>query len=59
MTNGIVENTVFGGGNAAVVEGDTKVTILDGTIGGNVYGGGNQGDVTGKTKVQIGKQPTP
>jgi hypothetical protein len=59
MTKGIVENTLFGGGNAANVEGSTSVTILDGTIGGNVYGGGNQGDVTGKTKVQIGEQPTP
>lgn len=53
--------TVFGGGNAAKVIGDTNVNIgtADDIIGvdirGNVYGGGNQADVTGKTNVTIGK----
>lgn len=52
--------TVFGGGNAAKVIGDTNVNIgtADDIIGvdirGNVYGGGNQADVTGKTNVTIG-----
>ena len=65
--------TVFGGGNAANVEGGTNVNIGTKTditrtngeelpvqgvnIKGNVYGGGNQADVTGKTKVQIGSEP--
>lgn len=53
--------TVFGGGNAAKVIGDTNVNIgtADDIIGvdirGNIYGGGNQADVTGKTNVTIGK----
>lgn len=52
---------VFGGGNAAKVDGDTQVLIgTDGkgvNISGNVYGGGNAADVTGKTNVQIGPEP--
>ena len=53
--------TVFGGGNAAKVIGDTNVNIgtADDIIGvdirENVYGGGNKADVTGKTNVTIGK----
>ena len=51
--------TVFGGGNAAPVIGNTQVNIGTTTgkadIRGNVYGGGNQADVTGKTNVVIGK----
>jgi len=60
--------TIFGGGNAADVVGNTYVKIIDeydGTpntddhqdiyITGNVYGGGSAANVTGKTNVQIGK----
>ena len=63
--------TVFGGGNAANVEGNTSVNIGTKTdikringeelpvqganIKGNVYGGGNAADVTGKTNVTVGK----
>lgn len=51
--------TVFGGGNAAAVIGDTQVNIgteasKSADIRGNVYGGGNQADVTGQTNVVIG-----
>ena len=61
--------TVFGGGNAAKVVGDTYIQIGTGTtidgaaltrqdaqISGNVYGGGNQAEVTGKTNVVIGHE---
>ncbi len=46
---------VFGGGNAAAVQGNTSVTITNGTVMHNVYGGGNQAKVTGKTNVVIGE----
>lgn len=62
---------VFGGGNAADVEGNTSVSIatkqniertngkelpVEGVnIKGNVYGGGNAADVTGKASVTIGQ----
>ena len=46
---------VFGGGNAAQVNGSTSVEILNkSTIRGNVYGGGNEAVVTGSTDVKIG-----
>ena len=51
---------IFGGGALGSVEGNTKVTILGGTILGNVYGAGEGEDghpdkakVTGTTKVII------
>ena len=51
--------TVFGGGNAAPVIGNTQVNIGTTTgkadIRGNVYGGGNQANVSGKTNVVIGQ----
>ena len=47
--------SVFGGGNASKVEGDTHVHIQGGTINGSVFGAGNQAEVTGKTEVVIGK----
>jgi len=59
--------TIYGGGNAADVEGETYVTVLDEAAGdnqdiyitGNIYGGGNEAAVTGgtgkgNTHVQIG-----
>ena len=46
---------VFGGGNAAAVDGNTGVTITAGEVKRNVYGGGNQANVTGKTNVVIGQ----
>ena len=50
-----VWRNVFGGGNAAPVDGDTEVKILyNSYIKGNVYGGGNKATVSGDTKVNIG-----
>ena len=47
-----VKGSVFGGGNAAAIDGDTLVKILfKSRVYGNVYGGGNQGEVDGDTKV--------
>ena len=53
--------TVFGGGNAAAVEGSTTVSIgtaegKGANISGNVFGGGNQADVTGQANVVVGRK---
>jgi hypothetical protein len=52
--------TIFGGGNAAKVEGSTNVRVgteegMGARITGNIFGGGNQADVNGKANVLIGK----
>lgn len=52
--NSHIHGSVFGGGNASKVKGNTKVHIKDGRIDGNVFGAGNQASVTGKTDVIIG-----
>lgn len=55
-----VGRNVYGGGNAASVQGNTHVNVR-GTrtkVLGNVYGGGNAGEVSGNTDVQIGGAPT-
>lgn len=49
-----IEGSVFGGGNASKVIGNTHVHIQGGTINGSVFGAGNQAEVTGKTEVVIG-----
>ncbi len=49
-----IAGSVFGGGNASKVIGNTKVHIKDGRVDGNVFGAGNQASVTGKTDVIIG-----
>ena len=56
-TEGVTTITgdIFGGGNAAAVEGNTSVVITNGEVKHNVYGGGNQAKVTGKTNVVIGE----
>lgn len=46
---------VFGGGNAAAVDGNTNVSIAAGEVKRNVYGGGNQANVSGTTNVVIGQ----
>lgn len=50
-----IHGSVFGGGNASKVIGNTHVHIQGGTIDGNVFGAGNQAEVTGKTEVVIGE----
>ena len=54
--NSRIYGSVFGGGNASKVIGNTHVHIQGGTIDGNVFGAGNQAEVTGKTEVIIGEQ---
>ncbi|MBO6027172.1 MAG: hypothetical protein J6P73_08005 [Bacteroidales bacterium] len=50
----IVSGSVFGGGDAAKVEGNTVIFLRNkAKVFGNVYGGGNLGEVTGDTKVII------
>ena len=52
--NTAVHGSVFGGGDASVVTGDTEVKILGNTkVYGNIYGGGNEGVVGGNTKVIV------
>ena len=51
----VVYGDIFGGGNAAAVNGSTSVTITGGEVKRNVYGGGNQAIVSGATNVVIGQ----
>ena len=69
-----VGESVYGGGEESIVNGDTEVTVTGGTIGttgkggatwGNVYGGGkgkeddvNAGLVKGNTNINISESPT-
>ena len=54
--NARVYGNVYGGGNAAPIEGNTKVDIRGNRtdIFGSVYGGGNAAKVTGNTTVVVG-----
>ena len=50
----IIAGSVFGGGDAAKVTGDTEIRIQNRSkVFGNVYGGGNMGEVTGDTRVIV------
>ena len=50
----IISGSVFGGGDAAKVEGNTAIFLRNrAKVLGNVYGGGNMGEVTGNTKVIV------
>lgn len=52
----VVTGNVYGGGNAAKVSGNTKVTYNDTHASsqvGNLFGGGNAAGVTGKTEVSL------
>ena len=49
-----IQGSVFGGGDAAKVEGNTEIRLNKGAkVIGNVYGGGNMGEVAGDTKVIV------
>ena len=49
-----IQGSVFGGGDAAKVEGNTEIHLNKGTkVIGNIYGGGNMGEVAGDTKVIV------
>lgn len=50
----IVAGNVYGGCDAAIVDGNTAIYLRDrAKVFGNVYGGGNMGEVTGNTKVIV------
>ena len=50
----IVAGSVFGGGDAAVVQGNTAIFLRNkAKVFANVYGGGNMGEVLGDTKVIV------
>ena len=53
INGGIVEGSVFGGGDMSKSSGDTEVNIQDGTIVNNVFGGGNLADVGGSVTVNV------
>ena len=49
-----IQGSVFGGGDAAKVEGNTEIFLnKHAKVIGNVYGGGNMGEVQGDTKVIV------
>ena len=49
-----IAGNVFGGGDAAKVQGNTAIFLRNrAKVFGNVYGGGNLGEVTGNTKVIV------
>ena len=48
-----VIGTVYGGGNAAAVIGNTTVEMKNGIVENTVFGGGNAADVEGDTSVTI------
>ena len=53
----IISGSVFGGGDAATVIGNTEIFLRKkAKVFGNVYGGGNMGEVTGNTKVIVNGQ---
>ena len=50
----VVHENVYGGGNAAEVQGHTEVLLKSRSkVFGNVYGGGNMAPVSGDTKVIV------
>lgn len=49
---------IFGGGNQAVVTGNTVVNITDANILTSIYGGGNQATVYGSTLVNVDGKTT-
>lgn len=57
---GVVMGNVYGGGNAAKVDGSPTIELWRrAKVFGNVYGGGNEGEVTGDTKVIVNGEVTP
>ena len=53
ITDAIVSEDVFGGGNQAKVNASVDVDISNSTINGSVYGGGNFGEVGGNTDIYV------
>lgn len=65
--NSIIDNNVYGGGDASAVSNTTTPANASTTVNlqgnahvfGNVFGGGNEGLVSGSTTVNIGETPAP
>ena len=54
VSRSIIAGSVFGGGDAATVNGNTEINLRNrAKVFGNVYGGGNMGVVNGDTKVNV------
>lgn len=52
--NAKIENNVYGGGNFAGVNGNTKIDMYGGTIGGTIHGGSNNsGKIMGDASINI------
>lgn len=52
-----IGGSVFGGGDAAKIEGGTLIFLRNrAKVFGNVYGGGNLGEVSGNTRVIVNGQ---
>lgn len=50
----IIDEDVYGGGDASAVDGNTTVTLQgNATVTGNVFGGGNSGEISGSATVNI------
>ena len=53
--NSVINGSVYGGGNAAAVQGNVSLKLLDNTtVHGSVFGGGKTAKVNGNVNVQIG-----
>ena len=52
ITGGEV-GAVYGGGNAAAVNGNTVVSVSNATVTGSIYGGGNAASISGTTSVTV------
>ena len=46
-----IDGSVYGGGDASKVDGNTEMNLLKGSVNSDIYGGGNVADVGGNTKV--------
>lgn len=49
----IIEGDVYGGGNHGLVDGDTKVSIAQGTVLNNVYGAASNSPINGSVYIQV------
>lgn len=51
--NSLINGSVYGGGNAGIVEGNTGVYIYSSDVNGMVYAGGDSADILKDTKLVI------
>lgn len=48
-----ISDSVYGGGNLGMIEGNTNITILDATVSKSIYGGGSAAVVRDNTNVYV------